>query len=348
MADVLRLIDANANRAREAMRVLEDAARFLLDDAELSNRFKALRHDLAAALNGIGGIELHRDTPGDVGTASSTEAERRRGTTADVAIAAGKRLSESLRCLEEYGKLIGADLAAAVEQLRYRGYELETRLHRRLGSRAVRQWRLCVIVTESLCTHHAWLDVAAAAIDAGADCIQLREKELTDAELLERARRLVRLAGDRAAVIVNDRPDIALLAGAAGVHLGEHDLPVEEARKLTGRRLLIGASTHDLSEARRAVEAGADYCGVGAMFPTTTKPRQPAGLEYLRQFLDRYPSTPHLAIGGINPQTVTEVVEAGARGVAVSSCVCGAQDPAAIVRQLLAAIPADRCEPTTG
>lgn len=372
MADVQRILDANANRAREAMRVMEEAARFVLDDADLSRRCKQLRHDLAAAMGALPAqvaVELHRDTPGDVGTAISTDAEQQRQGVADVVIAAGKRLSEALRCLAEYGKTLGPGaerFTAAIESLRYSGYAIESALHHRLGAGRPRQWRLCVLITESLCAHHGWLDVAKASLDAGADCLQLREKELNDTELFDRASQLVALAAqarDAASpkgarpqtgwrrkntigapftgpsVIINDRSDVALAGGADGVHLGQHDLPVAEVRRLVGRRLLVGVSTHNLAEARGAVAGGADYCGVGAMFASTTKRRRPAGISYLKKFVERYPQVPHLAIGGITPDNIAEVVAAGARGVAVSACVCGARNPAAVVRRLLRQIP---------
>ncbi len=344
MTDTRRLLDANANRAREALRVMEDAARFLLNDRTLSAELKTLRHDLADALAFLPDLAAHRDTPGDVGTTITTEAEARRDDPLGVAVAAGKRLSEALRSLEEFGKLTdaGPTFAARIEALRYRGYDLESRLAARLAGPNPHAWRLCVLVTESLCTHHDWLDVARLSIDAGADCIQLREKDLTDGQLHAAALSLVTLA-DRAdtgcAVIVNDRPDIALAAGAHGVHLGQHDLSIQQVRRIAGRRLLVGISTHNLDEAALAVDAGADYCGVGAVFATPTKDRTPAGTEYVQQFTESHPHTPHLAIGGITPENITEVIEAGARAVAVSACVCGAQDPAHVVKQLLDALP---------
>lgn len=339
MRQINRILDANANRSREALRVMEEAARFLLDDAPLTARLKQLRHDLAAALKKLpgAGIELHRDTPGDVGTRLSTRSEKTRSSAAEVVIAAGKRLGESLRSLEEYGKLVDPAFAARIERIRYCGYTAEKLLHQRLPAGGA-QWRLCVIVTESLC-RLPWLKVAQAAVDAGADCIQLREKSLGDGQWLRRVEKLLKIAKPQAAVIVNDRPDIAMIAGADGVHLGEFDLPPAEVRKLAGRRLIIGASTHNLTEARAAISAGVDYCGVGAIYPTATKQRTPSGLKYLRQFVKTFPGAPHLAIGGITPDTIRRVIAAGARGVAVSSVVCGSDRPDRVVRRLLGHIP---------
>jgi thiamine-phosphate pyrophosphorylase len=352
-----RLLDANSNRAREAMRVMEDAARFLLDDPGLARELKSLRHDFASAMRLLGlgrPLEWHRDTPGDVGTRIGTRAESQRQDVHDVVVAAGKRLTEALRSLEEYGKIETPVAAGRVEALRYRAYELERKLLGALGSRRRRQWRLCVIITESLCAHRPWLDVARACLDAGADCLQLREKTLDDRELHRRACALVGLATDRAAarkappsVIINDRPDIASAACADGVHLGEQDMPPDRVRLWARRDFLIGVSTHSLAEARAAIRAGADYCGVGAIFPTTTKDRRPSGLRYLHQFISHHPHRPHLAIGGITPDNVSQVIEAGARGVAVSSIVCGAASPAAVVRRLLRKIPPLKDSPTS-
>jgi thiamine-phosphate pyrophosphorylase len=334
----LRILDANLNRAREAARVLEDAARFEVDDAALCEALKAVRHELTAAAATLPPLPEARDTAADVGTHLWGAGERSRASIHAVAAAAGKRLSEALRSLEEFGKLIDLPFAESMRALRYRSYALEQRLLARLVTTAARQWRVCVLISESLCAGHTWEEVAAASLEGGADAIQLREKSLPDAELLRRARRLVALCGERAAAIINDRADIALLAEAQGVHLGQEDISVSEVRRLAGRRLLIGVSTHDLDEAARAIAAGADLCGVGAMYPSLTKERSPSGPDYLRAFVARHPGTPHLAIGGIDATRVLELVAIGCRGVAVSSCVCGAEDPASEVRSIVAAL----------
>src|SRR4051812_6334737 len=125
----LRLLDANANRAREALRVVEDYARFVLDDREVSAKLKSIRHDLAGATRAfVAEAILHRDTPGDVGTTNKTESELRRADMADVVTAAGKRLGEALRAIEEYLKTLSPSDAAAVEAIRYRWYDVEHRL----------------------------------------------------------------------------------------------------------------------------------------------------------------------------------------------------------------------------
>src|SRR5690349_6971477 len=119
---VLRIVDANGNRAREALRMLEDYARFALNDGGISGELKRMRHELVGCLGELFGEEgiLHRDTPGDVGTGIKTEAEFSRGGLEEVVVAAAKRLSEALRVLEECGKTVDRAVAGRIEKLRYR------------------------------------------------------------------------------------------------------------------------------------------------------------------------------------------------------------------------------------
>lgn len=340
MPSIHRILDANANRAREALRVMEEAARFLLSDARLTAKLKLLRHDLAAALQVLPALELHRDAAGDVGAKAPTRSELDRGSPCDVAVAAGKRLSEALRAMEEYAKLLPppqSQLAAGAKSLRFRGYVLEQELLRLMSAAGQRQWKLCLLLTDSLCTAHPWMHVLEEAIAAGLDCVQVREKDMDASTLLTRTRLIVeRCHASGVSVIVNDRPDVALLAGADGVHLGQYDLPCDEVRKLAGRQLIIGVSTSNLDEARRAIERGADYCGVGPMFPTRTKHKDHiVGPAYLAQFVEQFPRQPHLAIGGIDPQRAAELRAAGCRGIAVSSAICSASDPGQVTRELV-------------
>lgn len=347
MSAIARMLDANVNRAREALRVMEDAARFALDHAEICDALKSMRHDLRDAVEGIvpreGWLEANRDSPGDVGIAISTTSEMSRGGLIDVVVAAAKRLTEALRVIEELAKTIEPDNARTIESIRYRAYEIDRQLQMMLGSRRARQWKLCVLLTRGIC-RRPWVDVLRGAIRGGAECIQIREKQIEGGELVAMVREAIAVARPAgASVIVNDRADVALAAGADGVHLGTNDISIGDVRKMAGRELLIGASTHDLDEAAAAVDAGADYCGLGAMFASPLKPdREPGGPAYLRQFIERYPKMPHLAIGGISPANIGQLVAAGCQGVAVSTAVCAANDPEAAARVLVDAIARDR------
>lgn len=340
MSDADRAIDASANRASEGLRTLEDAVRFALDRADLVERCKALRHRLRTAMERLpaGRALAHRDAAGDAGREVRGDREGDREGVQGVAAAAIRRAAEALRSLEEFGKLVDADFSASCAALRYAAYDLERDALLAFGSPRRFQPTLCLLLTESLCVR-PWRETLQAAMEGGVDMVQVREKEMPARALLARAREVIALArAHGVAVVVNDRADIAVAAGADGVHLGTDDLPLMEARRLAGTGLLLGASTHDLGEASAAVEAGADLCGVGAMFATALKPdRVPGGTDYLRAYLGRFPRTPHLAIGGVTPANVGALAAAGARGVAVSAAICAARDPGAVAAAL--------CEP---
>lgn len=339
------MLDANANRAREALRTLDDIARFALERKDLCEASKTLRHEISDCLRearcDAATLIFARDVAGDVGTSVTTQGEASRASLGDVVQSACGRLAESLRSMEECAKALQHPRAAAMlEACRYRAYTLQQQFTIALGSTARRQFRLCVLITQSLCTHHAWERVAAACIEGGADCLQLREKSLTDGELLARARELVAMTrGTPVAVVVNDRPDVAMLARAHGVHLGQTDLPAADVRRLVGASMLLGVSTSTLAEATQAVRDGADMCGVGPMFSTTTKHKPVlAGPAYLRAYLGDTTTRliPHLAIGGIGVEQVPELVRSGCRGIAVSSVVCGSPRPRDVCEALVA------------
>ena len=340
MPEADRLLDASANRASEGLRTLEDALRFALDRGDLVERAKAIRHGVRTALERLpaGRAIAHRDAAGDAGREATGGRDGDRDGVRGVALAAMRRAIEALRSLEEFGKLVDPDLSADAARLRYAAYDLERDAVLALGSPRRFQPTLCLLLTESLCAR-PWRETLVAALEGGVDLVQVREKDLPARTLLARAREVIALARPRGVpVVVNDRADIAVAAGADGVHLGTDDLPLMEARRLAGTGLLLGASTHDLGEASAAIEAGADLCGVGAMFATALKPeRVPGGTTYLRAYLGRFPRTPHLAIGGVTPANVGELAAAGARGVAVSAAICAARDPGAVAAAL--------CEP---
>jgi thiamine-phosphate pyrophosphorylase len=339
--DTARILDASANRAREALRVLEDYCRFSLDDALLSGELKRLRHELAEGLAGLPpGLLLEaRETQRDVGTTLTAPGEHQRHSLLAVAQANLKRLQEALRSLEEFGKVRGADLGQIVERLRYRSYTLERAIV--LGAAARQRLadaRLQVLLTGSLCSAALdWTIQEAAA--GGADIIQLREKDLEDRALLDRARQVRRWTRQAGVLfIMNDRPDIARLAEADGVHLGQEDLPVKEARRILGADALLGVSTHNLQQVRQAVLDGASYLGVGPTFSSRTKEfEELAGLEFVHQ-ATAATSLPLFVIGGVNLETVGAAVGAGARRIAVSQAICQADDPQVVARALRQAL----------
>ncbi|MFC4767322.1 thiamine phosphate synthase [Effusibacillus consociatus] len=188
--------------------------------------------------------------------------------------------------------------------------------------------RLYVITGKSFLKGRRLEDVIREAIDGGADCIQLREKDISSRELLEMGRLLRQITKEKAIpFIVNDRLDIALAVDADGIHLGQDDMPIEIARKLLGPDKIIGISTHGVEEAVAAELAGADYIGLGPIKATQTKlDTEPViGIEGIRE-VRRHVSLPIVAIGGVKQEDAAEIVQAGANGVAVISAVIGADD----------------------
>lgn len=187
------------------------------------------------------------------------------------------------------------------------------------------------------------VEQARVAIGGGARVVQLRMKDAPAGAVLEAARQVVALAAGRALVIVNDRADLALLAGADGVHLGDDDLPVPEARRLVGPGLLVGRTTRTLGEARAAVEAGADHVGYGPIFASRSKalPVPPRGVAALAEVAGAL-GVPVVAIGGIGEATIGEVARAGAACAAVIDAVFGSPDPAGSAARLAAAFEAGR------
>jgi thiamine-phosphate pyrophosphorylase len=187
---------------------------------------------------------------------------------------------------------------------------------------------------------------ARAAVAGGARVVQVRIKGAPAGEILEAARRIVELSRDRALVIVNDRADLALLSGADGVHLGDEDLPVPEARRLLGPDRLVGRTCRTLEEARAAVREGADHVGFGPIFASRTKPLgiPVRGLDALREVAGAL-GAPVVAISGIDLSNVAEVARAGAVCAAVVDAIFGAGDPAANAARLAAAFEAGRRRP---
>jgi thiamine-phosphate pyrophosphorylase len=173
------------------------------------------------------------------------------------------------------------------------------------------------------------IQTAEMALKGGVDILQLRDYSLKDSELLKMARQFRGLTEKfNALFIVNNRPDIAVLSDADGVHLGQEDMPVADARKILGEGKIIGVSTHAPDQGCLALAHGADYIGVGPVYATPTKPGRPAvTVEYVREVAAMKPSIPFFAIGGIDLSNIQDVLDAGAHRVAVVRAITNAEDP---------------------
>ncbi len=335
---VLRVIDAAANRAGEGLRAAEDYVRFVLDDRHLTGLCKELRHDLAAVLGRIATKHrlAARETLSDVGATLTTDREDRREGAAEVLAANFARLQEAMRSLEEFCKLLDADLAAQLKQLRYRSYTLQRAVEiTRTSLERLNRARLYVLI-DGRRSMEEFEQFARSLIDAGVHVLQLRDKRLEDRRLLERARRLRELTGRSDTLfIMNDRADLAVLSRADGVHVGQEELSVKDARTIVGPDALVGVSTHSIEQARQAVLDGAGYIGVGPTFPSDTKQfdRFP-GLELLR-VVSAEIRLPAFAIGGITRENLPEVLATGFSRVSLGGAITTSSDPAAEARAML-------------
>jgi len=341
----LRLIDANANRAREGIRTAEDYVRFISGERRWAMRLKETRHSISQLLNSHFSnrqLTAGRDVAGDPLSPGATAEEvvPAGGSSKAVAMRGLKRAEEALRVLEEY-TTIGLG-AAAVQFARHRFalYEAEQWLeHVSEAAAVVESASLYVILTKSLC-RLGLLETAAAVLRGGARLVQFRSKSDggNDCTLLREARDLRVLCARHGAVLIcNDRLDVALAAEAAGVHLGQDDIPPVDARRIVGEKVIIGRSTHSQEQARHAVEVEqADYLGVGSVYETTTKQeRILAGVALAERVCAMGLGVPVFAIGGITLDRLAELKAAGVKRVAVSSAIAAAPDPETTTRRFI-------------
>ena len=335
---MLRLIDANLNRISEGLRLLEDVARFILNDTPISAELKSLRHELSGDWSLKKALLSARDAAGDVGSFAEVTGEGRRADLATIVVANARRVQESLRVLEEFAKLPDQPIdSLRFKQARFSLYELEKKLVARLLRRDKRMTGLYVIIDPEALGEKEGVDVARQAIRGGANAIQLRDKQRGKREIMARAKELRGIcAKSEVLFIIDDYLDIAITSGADGLHLGQSDLPISVARNLLPIDKILGCSTATLSEALQAQADGADYIAVGSIYPTPSKEgTRVIGLETLRQIREAV-SLPIVAIGGINEDNAPAVIEAGAECLAVISAVVGAGDIAGAARRLTA------------
>jgi thiamine-phosphate pyrophosphorylase len=205
------------------------------------------------------------------------------------------------------------------------------------GKAAKLDFDLYVVTGRAQSKGRDFVEVVKSALEGGVGCIQFREKGLPPRDLLPIARDLLALCREHGATfIINDHIDVALAIEADGVHLGQGDFPLPEARRIIGDEMILGASTHSVEQARQAEAEGADLINIGPVFATKTKdtPVQPVGVELITQVKEAI-SVPQTCMGGINADNVDQVIAAGAQRVAVVSAVVGATDITAAAADLL-------------
>ncbi len=327
---VCRILDANLDRAREGLRIVEEWCRFGLNSVPLSEECKKLRQELASWHDPQ--LRAARDTPGDPGTELTHPQEEQRANLGVLLQANFCRVEEALRVIEEYGKLYHPKMGSAFKQMRYRVYTLESRLLGYQRHQLLAQSYLYFVTSPS----EALFPIVEAALQGGLTLVQYRDKTTDDIERLEVALKLRQLCQQYGAIfIINDRVDLALAVDADGVHLGQQDMPIAIARQLLGSGRLIGRSTTNPQEMQRAIQEQADYIGVGPVYETPTKVgKAAAGLEYVRYAAQHCP-IPWFAIGGIDVNNVNEVILAGAERVAVVRSLMQAEQPTMVTQYFL-------------
>lgn len=337
----LRIIDASLDRVGEGLRLLEDIARLMLNDAALTQQLKTMRHELIR-----GDASFHqqllqsRNSEGDIGIDIEVPGEAKEKELPLVLVANARRVQESLRTLEELAKVPNVKLDSdKFKQARFALYTIE----RKLLSRLLRQDKrkqisgLYVIIDTQALKGRSHIEVAGQAIRGGAGIIQLRDKVLSKKELLPVAQQLKNLCAEPGVLfIINDYLDLALAVDADGLHVGQEDLPIKIARQLLPLDKILGGSARTVEQAVAAEAEGADYIAVGSIYPTLSKETaKVVGLERLRQVRPAV-SLPLVAIGGITKDNVSEVIAAGADSVAVINAVLGAESPEEAARQITA------------
>ncbi len=359
---LFRILDVNLDRAREGLRIVEEWCRFGLNDQAKTAQIKDWRQSIGQWHTPQ--IRAARDTPGDLGTSITHPKETQRANLANVLQVNLVRTQEALRVLEEYGKLHSQDMAAACKQMRYQLYTLDSQLMppllARSSSSQVRSSVFDPSVTDAAVTNSTTtfdqryqklrqartylvtspvpdlLRVVELALEGGIAIVQYREKTADDETRLQIAQQMKALCQRYGALfIVNDRVDIAAAVDADGVHLGQHDLPMPEARKILGPEKLVGRSTTSPQELKRALDEEADYIGVGPVHATPTKPGKAAsGNDYVR-YAAEHATMPWFTIGGLNAENLAPTLAAGATRVAVVRALMAAEDPSAIARSLV-------------
>jgi thiamine-phosphate pyrophosphorylase len=339
----LRIVDANLNRLGEGLRFLEELARLMLNDTTLTLQLKNMRHEMVRVDRELQNQLIRaRDAEGDVGAGMEVPGEEKQREIPEAIVANARRVQESLRVMEELAKT--QDFGLDGEKFRRARFSLYT-VEKALLSRVLRQERmkglsgLYVILDTAMLKGRSCLEVAARVIRGGARVIQLRDKMQNKKELLSLAQGLGNLCAEHDVLfIMNDYLDIALAVNADGLHVGQDDLPVGIARSLLPLDKILGCSVGTVAEAEAARSEGADYIGVGAVYPTSTKEASKAvGPQRLKE-IKKALALPLVAIGGINKGNLGEVLAAGADAVAVISAVMEAEDVEGATRHLVSII----------
>ena len=330
---IAQLIDANLDRAREGLRVMEDWCRFGLKRNDFSVQIKDWRQQLGAHHHNI--YRKARLTSEDPAMGVSHPLQKNRSTPEDIFIANSSRVQEALRVLEEFTRITDPKLSEIATRIRYETYEIEIKVinaKEGIGNRQILKNCSLYLITAN---RKDLKEIVLQALEAGVKIVQYREKFLNDNEKVNQAKALASLCKKyNSLFIVNDRIDIALAVKADGIHLGQEDLPTKIARELLGPEKIIGRSTHCIEDIKNAEKEGCDYIGIGPIFPSKTKEKlSPIGIDYLVK--GSYKThLPAFVIGGINSSNINKLNQINNLRIAVSDAIINSNDPFAKTEEL--------------
>jgi len=330
--EILRILDASFNRAREGLRVVEDGLRFSLNDRPLTFQIKKLRHDLSKTVfSYLTPEDLNRSRQVLLDSSRHDDFRGEKYRLTEIIMRNLRRTGEALRTMEEYAKNISPALSNKIHHLRFNLYQIEKQVTLKLMRKEIPPRCLCVIL--NLNEEKKFRFLSEKVAKAGPHMVQIRYKGEDIPYFLKMTCWLRQILPEETLLLVNDRPDICLVARADGVHLGQKDFPLQAVRILLPDKI-IGLTCQNLSQAKTAIKNGADYIATGPVFPTAVKPEKlPIGLERLTGLVKKV-TIPVLAIGGINEDNLDRVLATGVNGVAVISAVAASAHPDKTIRQM--------------
>ena len=320
MKKIYRILDANVNRAAEGIRVVEDICRFNFENENLTKKLRDVRHAIRKNLKDFDSHMLrHRDSNHDIGKKITIGNELdKKESLKQIIIANFKRALEAIRVVEEISKTTSNmyKIGKIYENIRYELYYLEKDVLGILNKKIIPKG-IYGITFEKFSNGRTNIEIVRKMIENGIKIVQYREKDKSFKEMYEEALILREMTKEADVLfIINDHIELAQMVDADGVHIGQDDWPLKEVRKLIGDDKIIGLSTHSKEQAIEAVELGADYIGAGPIFDTNTKDYATVGIEYL-EFVAQNIKIPFVAIGGIKEGNIKEVVDAGAKSIAL-------------------------------
>ena len=323
---IYQIIDANLDRAREGLRVIEDWARFGLGEKKYVEIIKNFRQIL-----GKNHLEIYKKSRNhivDKCKGLTHQEQIKRKTSEQIISSNSGRVQEALRVIEEFSRLHNNELSKIASEIRYEIYSLEVDLlslsKRKRSEKILRENDLYVISDKK----ENLLEIIEEILIAGVRIIQYRFKTGTDKDNLQEAIQIKNLCKKyNSLLIINDRVDIALASEADGIHLGQNDLDLKTARKLLGYSKIIGISANNEIDISNALKEGCDYIGVGPVYETTTKKnKKPIGIEKIKT-LTKELNIPWFAIGGIKSHNISYLKRNGLKKIALVSQLMNSENP---------------------